>query len=251
MLVLVTGTAKASEFGNSWYNIEPYRLTYFLFGKPDSKVQFSAKMRFAQSIPVYFGYSQMMKWELLQPSVPFGDVNYHPELFYRMFFEPPPLVNDGNPAPPHYLDFGIFSHESNGRDGFESRAWDKSYLRWVRGWRVGDNAAIIVQLQLNVPYRLDPSSPDLLWYRGIFEAEVAWVRFLNETFDESELRFRLFSGGPSHVNPIAGGQELTLRLKPRAHTFLPTFVVQVFNGFGENLLDYKKERLAVRVGLGF
>jgi len=249
-LVFVATSAKASEFGNSWFTIEPYRLTYFLFGKPDAKVQFSGKMRFVSSVPVYFGYSQLTKWELFVASAPFRDVNYNPELFYRMFFEPPQLVKDGNPTPPHYLDFGIYSHESNGRDGFESRSWDKVYFRWVRGWRVGDRAAIIAQMQLNVPVRLDSGNPDLLWYRGIFEGEVAWVRFLDDTFDESELRFRIFSGGPSHVNLFAGGQELTLRLKPRAHTFLPTFVVQVFNGFGENLLDYKQERLAVRVGLG-
>jgi outer membrane phospholipase A len=99
--------------------------------------------------------------------------------------------------------------------------------------------------------RTDVATADFLWYRGLYEIEAALVHFWESTFDESELRFRFFPGGPSHLDPTAGGQELTLRLKPRANTFVPTLFAQVFHGYGENMLDYKTRRFVFRVGLGF
>lgn len=248
---IVSLPAWGSEFGRTWFDIEPYRPSYFIVGRPDTKVQFSAKLRFVPSFPLYFGYTQLMKWQLFLASAPFRDVNYEPELFYRWHFEPEPERDDENPPPPHFLDWGVFAHESNGQDGPNSRSWDRAYLRYVNGWRVGEQAALIVSVKVNAPLRLDTTTPTFLWYRGIFEFEASWVRFLADTFADSELRLRVFTGGPSHVNPFAGGQELTLRLKPRSTTFLPTFVAQVFHGYGENMLDYDRRRFVFRVGLGF
>lgn len=249
-LLLASVEAVASELGQSWFQIEPFKPTYFLLGKPDTKVQFSFKLRFVPTVPIYFAYSQLMKWEIFLPSAPLRDVNYEPELFYRW-----DLVHEDATTrrllPPRFVDFGIFAHESNGRDDIDSRSWDRVYLRYVTGWRVGEQTNLVVTGRINVPLRVDPATPDLLWYRGVLEGEVALVRFWNETFEESELRLRVFSAGPSHLNPLEGGQELTLRLKPRASTFLPTFVVQGFHGYSENLLDYSRKRFVFRVGVGF
>lgn len=255
MLSLVASPLYASEFGNGWFTLEPYRPTFLLLGRPDTKVQFSAKVRIVPSMPLYLGYSQLMKWELFLPSAPFRDVNFEPEIFYRWSLSenaeaPGRLGNDESP-PSSFIDWGLFAHESNGRDGADSRAWDRVSLRAVTGWRVGDRANLHVSIKLHVPVRLDVTNRDLLRFRGLFEAEVVWARFLDASFEESELRLRVFTGGAWYVSPWSGGQELTLRLKPKATTYLPTFVAQVFHGYGENLLDYDRRRFVVRVGLGF
>lgn len=249
--LVLAAPVSANELGRTWFDIEPYKPTYFLFGRPDSKVQFSAKLRFVPTLPLYFGYTQLMKWELFFASAPIRDVNFNPELFYRWYLRPKASRNDENPEPPEWVDWGLYEHESNGRDGAESRAWDRASVRYVRGWRIGERAQLVASIKLNVPIRIDVTTPRFLWYRGLFEGEVAWIHFLSETFEESELRLRFFTAGSTYVEPFAGGQELTLRFKPRSSSFLPTFYAQLFHGYGENLLDYDRERLAFRLGLGF
>lgn len=68
----------------------------------------------------------------------------------------------------------------------------------------------------------------------------------------SDLNLRVYGGGPSWVDPTRGGQELTLRASmPYFKRFRPLLVAQVFNGYGEGLLDYKTRHTVGRLGISF
>jgi len=101
-----------------------YKPTYFITGHPDTKVQLSFKAYIVRAMPLYFAYSQLMMWDLFtKRSSPFRDINFNPEVFYRLNLNDQPSFQ--------WLDFGIYEHESNGKDGGDSRAWDRIYLRYA------------------------------------------------------------------------------------------------------------------------
>lgn len=87
----------------------------------ETKIQLSLKIRIIQDQNLYFGYTQLMLWELERPDPYFSDVNYNPEFFYRFH------LADRNTR---WLDIGPFEHESNGKGGIDERSWDRTYIRY-------------------------------------------------------------------------------------------------------------------------
>lgn len=219
-----------------------YRPTYFLVGRPNTKIQFSFKAKVVRTTDLYFGYTQLMMWDLMKPSSPFRDLNYNPEVFYRLNF---------NTSTSHWLDLGFFEHESNGRDDEKSRSWDRSYLRYHSRFNLGEHWKLNWSIRAWIPYRLDATNADLARYRGVWEFQASLSNVLNAVFEADDLTLRLYPGGRLYINPLLGGQELTLRGKIRARNFLPYVVAQVFHGYGENMLDYNESRYGARAGIGF
>ncbi|MGK5084369.1 phospholipase A [Bdellovibrionota bacterium FG-1] len=102
------------------------------------------------------------------------------------------------------------------------------------------------------PASFHTQNPDLAEYRGLWEINLTLTDFLGGFFsDRAELSLRLYPGGQSNLNPLHGGQELTFRAKTAPKVFLPLFVVQLFHGYGEGLLDYQMSRWGLRAGIGF
>jgi outer membrane phospholipase A len=240
--------------------LEGYKPNYFLYGTPDSKIQLSAKVQILEEARLYFGYSQLMFWNISYASSPIADVNFNPELFFRFDFSGPAkekreVAPDDSPeGPKTWLDLGIFEHESNGESFYNSRAWNRSYVRYVLEGRYENNVRIYSSFKAWVPYvgTFDQMNPDLLYYRGLYEVEFTCANFLGEAFTRSDLTLRVYSGGPSHLDPFAGGQELTLRFTRRMHPqIVPLWTLQVFNGYGEDLLYYNQRRTVFRGGLSF
>ncbi len=64
--------------------LERYKPSYFLLGHPITKVQVSFRVQLVRDLPVHFGYTQLMMWDLFKSSAPFRDLNYNPDLFYRL-----------------------------------------------------------------------------------------------------------------------------------------------------------------------
>src|SRR3954469_1766953 len=81
--------------------IYEHRPIYGIVGKNDAKLQMSAKFKFIQPLEVYVGYTQLMMWNIYQYSIPMRDINYDPEIFYRMTF------GENNSQ---WIDFGAFEH---------------------------------------------------------------------------------------------------------------------------------------------
>lgn len=221
--------------------ISPYRPTYFLLGSLDTKIELSFKGQLVEKVPVFFGYTQLMFWDLFKTSAPFSDINYNPEVFYRVF---------AFPEHTRWIDFGAFEHESNGKGGDDSRSWNRSYLRYSDTWKLGERFQMFTTAKAWVPYALK-ENPDIAKYRGLAEFTVSFSGFLGRFFDRDDLIFRFYLGGATYFNPLQGGQELTLRFKAGPRKFLPLTVFQVFHGYGEDLLNYQENRTALRAGIGF
>jgi phospholipase A1 len=222
-----------------------YKPVYFIAGKPDTKIELSIKMQAITNVPLYLGYTQLMMWDLRKPSDPMRDINYAPEMFYRMNLD----VADSKKSV-EWLDFGILEHESNGRDSWESRSWNRSYLRYFKQFSVGQ-VKLGASIRGWIPYGFDETSEQLPQYYGVYEAVFSISHFLGGYMSFSDLTFRVHGGGASYLNPTKGGQEITLRLKFNGQHFLPSIVAQYFQGYGENLLDADRRLTAWRVGIGF
>lgn len=221
--------------------ISPYKPTYLLLGSVNTKVELSFKGQLVEQVPVFFGYTQLMFWDLFESSAPFSDINYNPEVFYRGYF-----FDDKR----SWLDFGVFEHESNGKGGDDSRSWDRAYLRYSDQWKLGERFSMYASAKAWVPYATIDNS-DIAKYRGLAEFTVSFSGFLGRFFQRDDLIFRFYFGGATYINPLQGGQELTFRVKSAPRKFLPLTVIQLFHGYGENLLNYRDNRTALRAGIGF
>jgi phospholipase A1 len=225
--------------------IEQYKPIYALIGDPDTKMQLSFRVKMLPLTGLYAAYSQVMLWRLWEPSKPFRDLNYNPEIFYR--FE----LGD---APSWYVDLGLYEHESNGRDGLQSRSWDRSYVRYSMTHKLSSTSRARIHWNVKawVPYNYDYDNTDIARYRGLYEAQVSLVDAFGFWLDRSDITLRFYGGGPSHVNPLGGGQEITIRFAPRLlSSSAAQIVIQYFHGYGENLLDFDREKSVFRAGLGF
>lgn len=233
-LITFTFIAYGDEGTPPWADFYPYKQIYLLTGHPDSKLQLSFKFKVLRNQEIYVGYSQLIMWDLFQKSSPIRDINYNPDIFYRWNF---------NESAEKWLDFGAFEHESNGKDGRASRSWNRSYVRYH---------CAFFSAKIWIPYWMDDTTTDLVHYRGLWELEFTLSDFMKTFFSSrNDLILRFYTGGASRLNPLQGGQELTLRLKLNEKNIVPQLVFQLFHGYGENLLDASENRTGIRAGLGF
>ena len=238
---LAAGRAAAQE---NWTQVTPfegYKPVYFLMGQPNAKIEGSLKVPLIQGQTLYFGYTQIMLWELVRPSPYFADVNYNPEIFYRFHL---------GDRKDRWLDFGPLEHESNGKGGADERSWNRTYLRYHEEWALYGRAKLRAEVKAWVPYSMNASNRNLPNYRGLWEGNVILSDFRGDWVVE-DLIFRFYAGGPSNVDPTRGGQELTLRIKTAKRKFIPVTMLQVFHGCAESLADYRHSNWAYRAGIGF
>jgi outer membrane phospholipase A len=184
---------------------------------------------------LYFGYTQASFWDLASESKPFLDTRYVPGLFY---YVPSTAWNLGGNA------VGIatgLEHESNGRDGTDSRSIDTLFVRPY--FTFGDASAFHVTFSPKLYGYLEKSeNPDISDYRGYGD-----YRFTLGKNDDWQIAWILRKGTLSGV----GGSDLQVtyplnRLSPGLAGYL---MVQYFTGYGETLLNYnQREPWSLRFG---
>jgi len=74
--------------------------------------------------PAYVAYTQKSLWNIGQPSAPFEESNYNPEVF----LEYPVNRRLGGKIYLRSVTVGLFEHESNGMAGIQSRSWNRQYI---------------------------------------------------------------------------------------------------------------------------
>jgi phospholipase A1 len=191
---------------------------------------------------LYLSYSQTSLWDLNDLSKPFKDSSYRPRLFYSDF----DLARffDGQ------LRVGVeagFGHESNGKEGEDSRSFNMLYVRPTL--TLGDPAGLrLFAAPLIHNYISEDENPDIAAYRGY----VDWVLGVGSKggldFWTTLRKGTRSSYGSVELNlsyPLAklSGGDLTGWL-----------LLQYFNGYGESLLDYNRKldsqwRLGIAVAL--
>ncbi|MDQ0140240.1 phospholipase A [Cupriavidus necator] len=210
---------------------------YFMVGAnggANAKFQFSFKYRlFEGEDPtskrlfdnLYVGYTQFSLWDLSEQSKPFRDTNYRPSLFYY-------LSDTGvrnNVISRLSLAAGL-EHESNGRDGGESRSINTVFVKptfyfgdqndWH--WRVAPKLYAYVEKSDN---------PDIAHYRGFMDLGIAYGRP-----DSWELSATLRKGTRKWYGSVDAQLTYPMaRLIPGTAGYL---MAGYFVGYGESLLDY-------------
>jgi phospholipase A1 len=207
----------------------------------EGKIQLSFKTKVAEGLfgtpsDVWFGYTQVSYWQLgnRRQSSPFRETNYEPE---TSLIVP--------------VDWGIgelrmrfvgltLNHQSNGQGGSFSRSWNRligeaaaEYGAWsfhVRPW---------TRIFASSGDRND--NPDIEDFAGRGEVSVAWRRqghVVTATARHS-LRADERSRGSARLDwafPLVGSLN--------GH-------VQVFSGYGLNLIDYNHRQTTIGIGVSF
>ena len=230
---------------------------YYLAGaeEPEAKFQISLKYQLfnpeGTMVPknpwltdLYLAYSQTSFWDLGKSnSSPFFDSSYRPELLYQV--ESPTASWLGQSR----FDFqaGV-QHESNGKDGLDSRSINIVYIRPIFTW--GDDGTrgsrdffLTFAPRLWSYWGDTDENPDIYRYRGYGDLKViagwrsgmqaaATVRMGND-FDKGSLLLDL-------SYPLRGISSRNLDLYLHA---------QLFTGIGESLLEYDQSDTPFRVGM--
>lgn len=221
-----------------------YKDNYFIFGPPigqritkkntNIKFQISIAQRLTRStLPwgtyLYLFYSQKVFWNVLENSMPMTDLNFNPGIGLTK----PLFVRDRFVGK---LSL-IAEHESNGRDGIESRSWN----------RIALSSSIVIDPQLVVhgkvwiPIVDGQNNKDLLDYYGIYQMGTSFTS-TNGRFGASVVLTKR-KGWKMNYNTVV---ELSYRIFRRDNQFL---FMQYYNGYGEGLLDYNQFHSQLRVGL--
>lgn len=224
---------------------------YFIYGPeaPSVKFQFSFKYRligqdsaFGLGTPssrgLYFGFTQRSLWDTDAMSSPFFDTSYMPELFYEWLGEAKTLKT----LPWFHwvaLQVGI-RHESNGKDGIDSRSLNMAYLRPVFVLGNLDGWNLMVGPRAVSYYTVGRENSDIDRYRGHGDV---WVVFGKN------------GGLKVGLNAYTGRDNVQLDVTHPIRIPLigleTYFHAQYFNGYGESLRTYNQRSTLWRAGISF
>ncbi len=187
---------------------------------------------------LFLGFTVRSFWQAYNSdiSAPFRETNYEPEVFW---VTPVPWNVFGGDA--SFVGLGL-SHQSNGRSQLFSRSWNRIYAtlgwerwRWVFAFKVWYR---IPEDDKDDP--LDPDgddNPDIEDYMGNFEFNVVFRK------NDQEFGTMIRNNLDTDENRGAVQFDWTFPLHRRFRGY-----VQVFNGYGESLIDYDAN--ITRVGIG-
>jgi phospholipase A1 len=233
-------------------NFDFHEPIYFIYGpdEPGAKFQLSFRYRLAGnpdravgSEPtvkgLYLAYTQRSLWNIKEPSSPFYDTSYMPELM----FESLATERSGNDRLVNYIGCQAgYRHESNGRDGLLSRSLDIVYLR--TGVLIGrrDGWRLLVVPRVFAYLGRSSDNDDIDDYRGFGELLLSLGRDDGLLVNATGMIGQGWNKGCVQV-------DATYPVKiPSVHfdTFLH---VQYFNGYGESLRDYNRKSSTWRAGV--
>lgn len=222
---------------------------YFIYGPDDpaAKFQFSFKYRIlgfdtsddSPSRTLQFGYTQRSLWDIDASSSPFYDTSYMPSVFYESLAPAPAAPG----ARFTWLGWQAgFQHESNGKDGPDSRSLNTLFAR--PGFALGplDGWHLLVSPRLSAYAGGVSDNPRIKDYRGHAEWLIAFGK----------------NDGPSLAYTGRAGRDFdhfttqldfTVPLRFEIADFATFLLIQYFSGYGESLLDYDQRSETVRAGI--
>lgn len=221
-----------------------YKDNYFTFGVPigekinkhnsNVKFQISIAQRLTKStLPwntyLFLFYTQKVFWNVLENSMPMTDLNFNPGIgLVKPLFVKNRFIGK--------LSM-LLEHESNGRDGTESRSWNKISF----GANIMIDPNFMVHGKFWIPIVDGVENKDILDYCGIYQ--VGTQIFSTDRRWGASVTLVKRKGWKLNYNTIL---ELNYRLFKRDNQYL---FLQYYNGYGEGLLDYKQFHSMLRIGL--
>lgn len=221
-----------------------YKDNYFTVGtsvgtKPskdnsDVKFQISIAQKLTKSVLpwhtyIFLMYSQKTVWSVFKESMPMRDMNFNPGIGWTK-----PFFNKDRYVGKLTL---MLEHESNGRDGDQSRSWNKVSISGsvlIDEW-------IMVHGKFWIPIIDGMNNKDILSYSGIYQHGVEISTPDRKFIWDLTLVKR--KGWNLNFNTSL---EFSWRVHKKSNQYL---FVQYYNGYGENLLDYNQFRSRLRVGI--
>lgn len=228
-------------------NFGLYKDNYFVFGpsigpKPTKantnvKFQISIQQKLTNStLPwgtyLYLFYTQKVFWNVLERSMPMTDLNFNPGIGLAK-----PLFSkvDGRYLGKLAL---VIEHESNGRDGVESRSWNR--ITFSANVLIDKNLMAFAKLW--IPIVDGENNRDILKYNGVWQGGWQYLNN-NRRFGVSLLLTKRLNWKVFDFNTVV---EVKYRFFRNDNQY---FFAQYYNGYGEGLLDYNKFHSQLRVGI--
>lgn len=196
-------------------------------------------------------YSQEVWWQLYDESGPFRETNYRPEFFLTM----PSSKSLDDSLGLKAWKFG-FLHESNGQEGYRSRSWNRLYLTGVFQW---EN----LYLSARAWYRLPEDRKSDLFYAQSLPLALLQTQAsgddnpnisnylgygdLNFGYLYGKHKFGLMLRNNFSTNHNRSGVEFNYSY-PFFNSPNTSWYVELFNGYGESLIDYNKNVTKASVG---
>jgi phospholipase A1 len=207
-----------------------------IFDNIEAKFQISFKSKLFQGmlfnkVDLWVGYTQKAHWQVYNKKLSraFRELNYEPEIMLVV-----PLKVDLFGG--QIRTFGLqFNHQSNGKDEGTSRSWNRVIFNIgyeYKNWNVN------FKPWYRVPDRED-ENPNITTFIGNAELEVSASFGKHEFYSIMSHSFKTFEKGNIQLNyvfPIHGHMRGQL---------------QVFQGYGETLIDYNVNQTTVGIGVSF
>ena len=223
-----------------------YKDNYFTVGtstihKPnqynsDVKFQISLGIRLTNNtLPlgtyIFLMYTQKAFWNIFENSLPMHDLNFNPGIgIARPFF-----VNNRYAGKLSLL----LEHESNGKDGDASRSWNKVSLcasALINEW-------LMVHSKFWIPIVDGQNNKDILKYSGLWQA--GFVAYTPSKKLSLGVTLVKRAGWNLNFNTIV---DFIWRVSDKTNLNL---LLQYYNGYGENMIDYNKFHSRLRLGIVF
>lgn len=185
----------------------------------------------------YFGYTQTSVWDLEAASKPFRDSSYRPEIFWDdPGFSPLPSVETLAG-----LRLGV-GHESNGKEGLDSRSINIAYVRPVFTFVTTQRGYVWSFAPKLYGYMDRSDNPDIADYRGFGD-----FLFKVRKDDKWQFSATLRKGTQSNYGSMQLDASYPFRgFLRQLNGYL---YMQYFNGYGETILDYNR-KLPSHIGIG-
>ena len=204
----------------------------------DLKFQLSLKTKVAEDLfntnaDLWFGYTQESHWQVYNEdnSRPFRATDYQPEIFLTQ----PVTANLPFGGRLRMLGVGAI-HHSNGQDDPLSRSWNRAYVMAGAEW---GKLSVIPRFWLRVNNENDSSedNPDIEDFMGYGD-----IKFLYDLPNQQSLSGTLrYNPG---TNKGAAQIDYVYPLSKNVNGF-----VQVFQGYGESIVDYNYENTSIGFGI--
>ena len=210
------------------------------FRAPELKFQLSVKVKAAEDLlgtdaDLWVGYTQQSHWQVYNEdnSRPFRVHDYQPEIFLTQ-----PVYSDLPWGGKLRMIGAGAVHHSNGESENLSRSWNRAYLMAGMEWGRLTVMSRLWGRILKEGNDLQPDdNPDILDYYGYGD-----VRFLYQLQDNSNV------SGTVRYNPKSGKGALQLDyVRPLGKGV--SGYVQLFQGYGQSLIDYNHESTGIGFGL--
>lgn len=178
---------------------------------------------------LFLSYTQKAFWNVYRKSSPFEEINYNPAIGLGK-----PVFNKEG-----YIS-GIaelqMEHESNGRDGMESRTWN----RISGAFHTPLGRRTILSVKAWAPFTYKEDHPDLLDYVGLGEIKVEQTILSKRLIAEVTIR-----KGLKDWKGSVGSKVYYKLFENSGNQYL---MLEWFAGYAESLIDYNRYTSMIRVG---